>query len=159
MNDKGKSRENDDHASHHPGNADASYVLDVSSGLYKPKPEQEATHVDKGDCNTINVTVPKNEPTWTDIASVIIASLALVVATLTLVGLALTVRYAHKQWIEAQRTAKASEDAAHAAAAASTTAKNSLELSRKNSLLLKRLYFRRTYPFAMSAKGPSFRST
>jgi hypothetical protein len=102
------------------------YSLNQSSGLYQPYPEPSPepprpnqTHetpsqqVCRDRHHPLRVAVQRD---W----------VPMIISALTLILLCFTVRYTFKQWLEANRSANASEIAAHAAQSAAVTANHTL---------------------------------
>jgi hypothetical protein len=121
-----KRREHDKSSKRYLEKVAHAYILDGTGSIYKPKTESTQQNTEKTSYGS-----RKTRPLWVNIIRdwpVFLVSLG------TLVFLIATLHYARKQWLEANRSAGASEKAANAAADAATTAKNSLDLTRQEFL-------------------------
>jgi len=94
------------------------YIFDGASGLYHPKPKRQ----DKNS-STDTTGRYKRVPFWVSVKT---DWLVLSVSVGTLFLLVATVHYARKQWVEANRSASASEISAIAAKSAAETARDAL---------------------------------
>jgi hypothetical protein len=102
---------------------DDRYTLSQSGRLYQPK-SAESKRDDHDDATGTNTHTPLH-------VNVLRDWLVISISGLTLLLLLFTVRYTRKQWLENNRSANASEIAAHAAQVSAQTATDTLKLTQK----------------------------
>jgi hypothetical protein len=107
---------------------DDTYVLDGSSGLYKPKSITEQDQR-KGRTYRIHGAIPIRRD-W----------LVIILSVLTLIVVGTYTEYARRQWIASEISAKATQDAARSAKHAARSAEDSVTLARNSTHLDQRAW-------------------
>ena len=120
--DKKKRSQYEDDARDYLDKVSDRYIFDGPSGIYKQKASNNAENR-----NTIGHY--KESPLWVNVQR---DWLIVTISAFTLILLILTVIYTRRQWLETNRSANATEVAAHAAHDASVTAGQSLAASLEN---------------------------
>ncbi len=111
MNGKDKTQQHKGNAEKYLKQTDEKFFIDPASGLYHPCTSKEEAQIQKDRPGEVKKRpfFVSAESSWTDKVSTFFAALTVLVSALTLVLLLLTVTYTRKQWLEANKSARAAE--------------------------------------------------